>query len=261
MRNTYGYYWYFSFSAGLGFLILVAFFLLQWLQIPAGNFIDWVIGVASFWWLLAIVTIPWNVYFDAKEVASEAAISQDKGIPIDSKKLDYINTVSRWSLLVAIALHLLSALGLYALAALGISSVGYVSSLATLLLTGLRPALRGYQYLAYRLSSIRQEIKYPREDILELRNRFAKLEQQVNSLQNKFNTSNPNSWINQQQKNWEITRKEVITIGAQLDKFEAKNSLEHEEISREARKAISQLTEDSNFLHQVREIIRFIKTA
>ena len=261
MRNTYGYYWYFSFSAGLGFLVLVAFFLLQWLHIPAGNFVDWVIGVATFWWLLAIVTIPWNVYFSAKEVASEAATSQDKGIPVDSKKLDYIKTVSRWSLLVAIALHFLSALGLYELAALGISSVGYVSSFATLLLTGLRPAVRGYQYLAYRLSSIRQEIKYPREDILELRSRFAKLEKQFNSLQSKLNTSNPNSWINQQENNWEITRKEVITIGAQLDKFEARNTLEHEGISREARRAISQLTEDSNFLHQVREIIRFIKTA
>ncbi len=261
MRNTYGYYWYFSFSGGLGFLALVAFFLLQWLQIPAGNFIDWVIGVASFWWLLAIVTIPWNVYFDAKEVASEAATSQDKGIAVDSKKLDYIKSVSRWSLVVAIALHLFSAVGLYELAALGISSVGYVSSFATLLLTGLRPAVRGYQYLAYRLSSIRQQIKYPREDIVELRNRFAKLEQKVNLLDDKLNTNKPNSWINQQQQKLEITRKEVITIGAQLDKFEAKNTLEHQEISREARNAISQLTEDSNFLHQVREIIRFIKTA
>ena len=53
----------------------------------------------------------------------------------------------------------------------------------------------------------------------------------------------------------------MITIGAQLDKFEAKNTLDHQELSREARNAISQLTEDSNFLHQVREIIRFIKTA
>ncbi|MDJ0600819.1 MAG: hypothetical protein QNJ37_18495 [Crocosphaera sp.] len=261
MKNTYGYYWYFSFSAGFGFLILVAFFLLQWLHIPAGNFIDWVIGVASFWWLLAIVTVPWNVYFDAKEVASEVEISQNKGITVDSKQLNYVKTVSRGALLVAIALHLLSALGLYTVAAWGISSVGYVSSFATLLLTALRPAIRGYQYLAYRLSTIRQQIKYPREDILELRNRFNQLEKKVTLLNDKLNTSNPNSWINKQQKNWEVTGQEVIKIAVQLDKLEAKNSLEHEEITREARKAISQLTEDSNFLHQVREIIRFVKTA
>ncbi|MGB5770351.1 MAG: hypothetical protein WBM32_10850 [Crocosphaera sp.] len=261
MKNTYSYYWYFGFSTGFCILVLLAFFLLQWLQIPAGNLVDWIIGVASFWWLLAIVTVPWNVYFDAKEVASEAAISQDKGIPVDSKQLTYVNTVSRGALLIAIALHLFSALGLYELANMGISSVGYISSFATLLLTALRPAVRAYKYLAYRLSSIRQQIKYPREDILELRNRFNRLEKQVNTLDEKLNLNHPNSWINQQQKNWDVTRKEVAIITANLDKFQAKNSLEHEEISREAKKGISQLTEDSNFLHQVREIIRFIKTA
>ncbi|MDJ0844844.1 hypothetical protein [Crocosphaera sp.] len=261
MRNTYGYYWYFSFSFGLGFFVLVAFFLLQWLDIPAGNFIDWAIGVASFWWLLAIVTVPWNIYFEAKEVAAEAAMSQDQGIAVDSQQLTYVKTVSRGALLGAIALHLFSALGLYELAVTGISSVGYISSFATLLLTALRPAVRGYQYVAYRLSTIRQQIKYPRQDILELRNRFSQLEQTVNAIHNKLNTNNPNSWINKQQKNWEITGQEVIKIGVQLDKLEAKNTIEHEEISREARKAISQLTEDSNFLHQVREIIRFVKTA
>lgn len=261
MRNTYSYYWYFGFNFGVSFLVLVTFFLLQWLHIPTGNLIDWVIGVASFWWLLAIVTVPWNVYFDAKEVASEAENSQDKGITVDSKQLNYVKTVSRGALLVAIALHFLSALGLYELAALGISSVGYVSSFATLLLTALRPAIRGYQYLAYRLSSIRQEIKYPREDILELRDRFNQLEKNVNSLNEKLNTSQPNSWINQQEKNWNLTQQEVIKIAVQLDRLEAKNALEHEEIAKEARKAISQLTEDSNFLHQVREIIRFVKTA
>ncbi|MDJ0660359.1 MAG: hypothetical protein QNJ42_12860 [Crocosphaera sp.] len=261
MKNTYGYYWYFGFNVGLVFLGLVAFFLLQWLQIPAGNFIDWVIGIASFWWLLAIVTVPWNVYFDAKEVAAEAAISQDKGIVVDNQQLNYVKTVSRGALLMAIALHLFSALGLYELAATGISSVGYVSSFATLLLTVLRPAIRGYQYLAYRLSTIRQQLKYPREDIIELRNRFNQLEQKVNSIDEKLNTSHPNSWINKQQRNWELTGQEVIKIGVQLDKLEAKNTIEHEEITREARNAISQLTEDSNFLHQVREIIRFVKTA
>jgi hypothetical protein len=261
MNNTYNYYWYFGFSTGFTFLLLVAFFLLQWLQIPAGNLVDWIIGVTSFWWLLVIVTVPWNVYFDAKEVAAEAEISQDKGIPVDHKQLTYVNKVSRGALLIAIALHLFSALGLYELAAMGISSVGYISSFATLLLTALRPAIRGYQYLAYRLSSIRQQIKYPREDILELRNRFNHLEQVVNSLNSQLNLSDPNSWINQQQRNWEVTRKEVTMIAAKMEKFEAKNTLEHEEISREAKKAISQLTEDSNFLHQVKEIIRFVKTA
>jgi hypothetical protein len=54
--------------AGIVVVVLTAFGLLQWLHIPAGNFLDWVIGGASFWWLLVIVTVPWNVHFQAKEV-------------------------------------------------------------------------------------------------------------------------------------------------------------------------------------------------
>ncbi|MEA5533554.1 hypothetical protein [Crocosphaera sp. XPORK-15E] len=261
MANSYRYYGYFSFSAGFGFLILVAFFVLQWLQIPAGNLIDWVIGVGSFWWLMVIITIPWNVYFDAKEVISEAATSQDKSIPVDNKQLNYVKTVSRGALLTAIALHLFSALGLYELAVLGISPVGYISSIATLLLTALRPAIRAYQYLAYRLSAIREQIKYPREDILELRNQVNQLVNSIKQIEDKLDLSKEESWLNQQQNKWKATSQEVALITVKLDKFEAKNKIEHEAIAQEAKNGISQLTEDSNFLRQVREIIRFIKTA
>lgn len=260
MTKSY-YYSYFSFSAGLGLLSLVTFFILQWLQIPVGNLVDWLIGIASFWWLMAIVTVPWNIYFDAKEVLSEAATSQEKNITVNPQQINYVTLVSRGALLTAITLHLLSALGLYELAALGISPVGYISSFAALLLTLLRPAVRAYQYLAYRLSSIRQQIQYPRQDILELRNRFNQLETTVNSIEQKLDVTQKNSWINQQQNNWETTRQAVALLDAKLAKLDAKNTLEHQEISQSVSSEISQLTEDSHFLHQVRDIIRFIKTA
>jgi hypothetical protein len=53
----------FFISSSIGFvvLLLLAFGILQWFNIKTGNFLDWVIGGASFWWLLVIVTVPWNV--------------------------------------------------------------------------------------------------------------------------------------------------------------------------------------------------------
>ncbi|HBY79350.1 MAG TPA: hypothetical protein DEG47_20630, partial [Cyanobacteria bacterium UBA11148] len=170
-------------SAILGILTLLTFGLLQWLHISAGHFLDWVIGVASFWWLLVVVTVPWNVHFEAKQVLADAAQSTDKGIVIDERQVNYANVVAKRSLLVAIILHLLSAVGLYTLAATGISAVGYVSSGAALLLTILRPSVRLYEYLAVRLAMIRQEFQYPREDIMELRERFSILESSVKRIQ------------------------------------------------------------------------------
>ncbi len=247
--------------AGIVVVVLAAFGLLQWLHIPAGNFLDWVIGGASFWWLLVIVTVPWNVHFQAKEVLAEAAQSTEKGIPVDEKQVKYVTLLAKRSLWVAIALHLFSAVGLYTLAVTGISTVGYISSGAALLLTILRPAIRAYEYLYARLAMIRQEWKYPREDIFELRDRFSVLEQKIQSLEDQLNPEQPYSLSATQQRFAEETRRDLARIAANLEELRATNQTEHERLGREARNAIAQLSTDGQFLDHVREIIRFFKTA
>ena len=250
-----------GFNFGLVFLVLVVYGALQLLNVPAGSFIDWAIAVAVFEWLLVIVTVPWNIYFEAKQVVADAAGSEEKGIAVDAKQVEYAKVVADRSLLVAIALHILSAVGLYTLAVTGISAVGYVSSGAALLLTVLRPAVRTYEYLAARLAMIRQEFKYPREDIVELRDRFNTLEETVKRLEEQMNPEEPSSWIATQQRYWEENRQELARLAASLQELRATNNLEHERLSREARSAIAQLSTDGQFLDHVREIIRFFKTA
>jgi hypothetical protein len=246
---------------GIVVLVLTAFGLLQWLHIPAGSFLDWVIGGASFWWLLVIVTVPWNVHFQAKEVLAEAAQSIEKRIPVDEKQLKYVKVLAKRSLWVALALHLFSAIGLYTLAATGISTVGYISSGAALLLTVLRPAIRAYEYLYARLTMIRQEWQYPREDIMELRDRFSVLEQKVQHLEEQLDAEKSYSIPATQQRFSEETRRDLARIAANLEELRATNQTEHERLSREARNAIAQLSTDGQFLDHVREIIRFFKTA
>ncbi|MBD2384130.1 hypothetical protein [Cylindrospermum sp. FACHB-282] len=246
---------------GIVVTVLLAFGILQWFHIPTGNFLDWVIGGASFWWLLVIVTVPWNVHFQAKEVLAEAAQSEEKGIPVDEKQVRYVKVLAKRSLWVAIALHLFSAVGLYTLAASGISAVGYITSGAALLLTILRPAIRAYEYLYARLAMIRQEFTYPREDIIELRSRFNQLEQKIQSLENQLDLEQPYSLPVTQQRFSEETRRELARIVSNLEELRATNQTEHERLSREARNAIAQLSTDGQFLDHVREIIRFFKTA
>jgi hypothetical protein len=252
---------YVSFSLGSGLLALIAFFILRWLQIPAGNLVDWLIGIASFWWLLAIVTIPWNIYFEAEAVKAEAAASREQNIPVDSQQLKYVYKIARWSLAAAIALHLLSALGLYYLASSGISAVGYVSAFATLLLTLLRPAVRFYQYLATRLAMIREVIHYPREDVLELRGRVYQLESTVQRLEIRLDPEQEDSLVSIQKTEWERLRREMAQLRANFEQFQASNDTAHQRLAREAEAAIAHLTEDSQVLNHVREIIRFWKQA
>ncbi len=177
--------------------------------------------------------------------------------------------LAKRSLWVALALHLFSAIGLYTLAVTGISTVGYISSGAALLLTVLRPAIRAYEYLYARLTMIRQEWQYPREDIVELRNRFSVLEQKVERLEEQLDAEQPYSIPATQQRFSEETRRDLARITANLEELRATNQTEHERLSREARNAIAQLSTDGQFLDHVRgqfldhvrEIIRFFKTA
>ena len=252
---------YVGFSISLGILAVIVGGIVQWFHISAGNLIDWLIGIASFWWLLIIITIPWNIYFDARETLTEAKVSQKKGLEVELNQLNYVQKVARWSILGAIALHVISALALYLLAITGISNVGYVSSSLTLLLTILRPAIRGYQYLTARLLTIKKEVKYPRQDAIELRSRVKTLETAIKKIENLLDTKNPNSLISKQQQISQENRNSLARQKALLEEYQAKNTVEHEQLSREAKNAISQLNEDSQFLGHVREIIRFVKTA
>ena len=162
---------------------------------------------------------------------------------------------------MAIALHLGSAIALYALSATGISAVGYLSSGAALLLTVLRPAIRGYQYLAVRLTTIRSQFLYPREDIVELRNRFAELESTVKNLTAQLDSDDPHSWASVQERDQEYIRIELTQVAASVEDLRSTNQAEHTKLARDAESAIAQLTDDGQFLNHVREIIRFYKEA
>ncbi|NET33620.1 MAG: hypothetical protein F6K19_16615 [Cyanothece sp. SIO1E1] len=248
-------------SIALVLLTLLTFGALQWLQIPAGNFLDWLIGLASFGWLIVIVTVPWNVHFQAREVLAEADASAAKGIAIEERQVKYVQMLSRRSLWLVLALHLLSAIGLYSLAATGISAVGYVSSGAALLLSALRPTVRAYQYLATRLAMIRKTFKYPHEDVLELRGRLAKLEQSIRQVEGQLNPKDPRSWTATQHRQLEALQQDLSRLKVSYQDSQTTNQSEHQRLARDAEQAIAQLTEDSQFLNHVREIIRFFKAA
>lgn len=255
------YYSYAGFGAVTGIFLLLVFAILQWLHIPSGSFIDWVIAIAIFEWLLLIVTVPWNIHFEAKEVLAQAAESTKKNIAVDREQVQYVTVLASRSLWAAVALHLFSAIALYALATTGISPIGYLSSAAALLLTLLRPAIKGYQYLAQRLTAIRSEFFHPREDIVELRSRFADLESTVRNLADKLNSDDRTSWAALQERERETIRRELTNLAASLEHLRSTNQAEHATLARNAESAIAQFSADGQFLNHVREIIRFFKEA
>lgn len=250
-----------GYTFGLVMVTVIVFAALRWLNIPSGHFIDWIIGALTFWWLVIIVTVPWNIYFEAKAVESEASHSQSIGISVDRDQMKYVSTVASRALQIAVALHVVSAAGLFALSACGVTPIGYVGCAAALLLTGLRPAVRGYEYLWERLVAIKHRVHYPREDVVELRDRTAALESRVSALEHQLDTTIPDSFAAKGVRSLEEVRQRMGSISAAHNKLEADNQKEHERLSREGQSAIAKLSADSQFLDHVREIVRLIKSA
>ena len=248
-------------SVALTLLVLLMFVTLSWMNVPTGRFLDWVVGLLCFWWLLVIATVPWNMYFQAKEVLADAAMSKAKAIPVKAEDVAYVAHLAKRSFMIAVILHVVSALALYLLAAFGVSRVGYVASGMALLLTGLRPAIRAYEYVYRRLIAIRQEIKYPREDVLELRRRVITLEETVKALKYQMTPEKPDSWVTTQHQHLQATQDELTRVRLALEAVRLKNQTDHEHLAREAERAIAQMTRDGEFLDHVREIIQFIKSA
>lgn len=248
-------------GGALTLLVLCAGAVLRWLAIPVGDMLDWMFGIASFWWLLVVLTVPWNMHFQAREVLDDAATSQQQNIPVDQQQIAFVRRWMQLSLLLAIALHLLSAVALYGLAVAGISPIGYVAAGAALLLVALRPAVRAYDYLAMRLETIQRGLRYPREDVVKLRGDLATALERIAALEAQTNPEQPGSWAAHQQEALQRAEHEIDQLHARLKELERSNAADHARLAREAQQAIAQLSEDGRFLQHVREIIRFVKEA
>ncbi len=242
-------------------VLLLTFGVLTYLKVPVGQFNDWVAGLLAFFWLVTIVTVPWNIHFKAKAVLADAVSTRERGLTVEPRQVAYVSRLSRASLWAAIALHVGSAVVLFVLAVTGVTRVGYIASVLALLLTALRPAASAYEYLAERLRTIGETWKYPREDVLELRGRVDTIEADIKQIKTEFDPEPPESLLSVQRANATQTRQDLANVTADLDTLRAKNDNDHERLSQETRSAISQLSTDGQFLEHVREILRFFKTA
>lgn len=242
-------------------LLLGAFSLMHYLDVPVGRFSDWLFALISIFWLLTIVTVPWNIHFKARQVLADAGPSRERGLPVNEEKIAYVRKLAKGAFWIAIALHVGSAVVLLVLAMTGVSRFGYVASILALLLTALRPAADLYDYLAERLRAIGEEIKYPREDVVELRSRVSSLESNVDEARRHLDLDSPESLASIQRTQIEDARDRLARLTAEVEQMEATNDVQHQQLRDETRSAVSQISTDGQFLDHVREIIRFFKTA
>ena len=248
-----------QFISTVFFLFLIGYGVIHFFEIEISNLVDWIVGISTFVWLTAIVVIPWNAHFRAKEVLYDAEISQRKNIIVIDESLEYVEKVAQRSLYVAIGLHLFSAIVLLIIAAMGISPVGYYGAGAALLLTLFRPTVQFYEYLKTRLSEIKKEFRMPREDVRELLASVQIMQKEIKDLENILDKkADSGSWrVKLEQTNQDIFNK-IDEVNNHLTAFQKETTEEIELVKTDAKQQFDKLVADSQILESVRVLAQFV---
>ena len=146
------------------------------------NTLDWVMGTLCLVWLVIVLKVPWDLYFQAQSVHFEIRRSHERGVPVVAGREPYIIQLRRKLGWLAVGSHLASALLIAVITRYTGGQVGYLFALFYLVSTAFRPAAAGYAYLSQKLRSIATEVRYPREDIVEVRDRLKVDEEKTESL-------------------------------------------------------------------------------
>jgi len=252
-------------------LILTLYGVYSLVGISVGTFMDWLIGILAVMWLFAIVTVPWNAHFRAREILDEAEISKRKDILVIESSLEFARRIVKRSLFIAILLHVVSAIGLYALAVFSITPVGYVGAILAVLLAFLRPAMRSYEYIQTRLASIREEFRYPRQDINELLGDIRTIKETLKKLDDMLaNKDDKPSWrkdIDLFVEETNLHFEEIETTAQETTKktelliANTKQGLqkEIETVGNEHKAAFQRIAVDSQILDSVRVLAHFVR--
>lgn len=136
-------------------------------------------GVA---WLYALIRIPWDLYFAARNGRQDGEVSQKLGIELDGSVVRSLGAYERQLLMLALASHGLSAvlMGIFGRLAPEQFHPGFVWLFV--LSAGVRPAGEMYAHFARRIQELTQRTRYPREDVHQLRERVRSLEDRMEVL-------------------------------------------------------------------------------
>ncbi|GAB4583544.1 hypothetical protein [Nocardia sp. IFM 10818] len=170
MKKYWGLFW--AFAA----LIIVVAALAMWAEVDTETVIGAGLGFIAFFWLVVVITVPWNVYFAARQAGHRAEAARRRQISVHPEHTTEITALSKRTLIIAIAAHVLSAIVAAVVAVLSGYTVGYYVAGFFLGSMVLRPAAAYFAYLRARIATVSHEVAYPPEDVRELRRRLDELE-------------------------------------------------------------------------------------
>jgi hypothetical protein len=167
--------------------------LIAWLghiaHVPLSTVLSIGAGAAALAWLIVLVAVPWNLYFAARRVVAEMAVSRARGIDVQPAQEAEARQIAPRMLWFALGGHVISAAVAGIVTAFSGAALGYYVTGAYLLSASVRPAAAYFAHLRERISTLSRESLYPREDVVSLREKAAGLKIAVKTLEKELSES------------------------------------------------------------------------
>ena len=171
----------------------LAALLIAWLGHLAGVSLSTVLSIATvaaaLAWLIVLVAVPWNLYFSARRVVMEMAVSRGRGISIPPEQDAEAHAIARRMLWFALGGHVATAAVAGAVTYISGAAIGYYITAAYLFSATIRPAAAYFAHLRQRISTLSRESLHPREDVVSLRERVAALVKTAKRLEEELTES------------------------------------------------------------------------
>lgn len=206
------------------------------------HLLDWVMGFFCLFWLMVLLKVPWDLYFQAHAVGFELQRARERGIKTPEGRVEYIQMLRPRLLALALGAHVFSSALIAGITYATHGQVGYYFAVFYLVSTVFRPVAAGYTYLAGKLLSIGTEAHYPREDVMEMRDRLQAQEEETKRLKE----------LTEQQG--EALQEE--TIRRESETRELRQGMQG--IGREFEGAIGRLTDNQEVIKGIQAFVRLI---
>jgi hypothetical protein len=162
-------------AVGAVVLVLVA-------DVPLSVLLSLAAGALCLAWLIVLLILPWNVYFEARRLIREIGNSRKRGLDVPEGREEEARRIATRARAAAVGGHVVSAALIAVITYFSGAVVGYYFVGFYLLSTFFRPVHAWFAPMRARVRTMLKETHYPRDDVLELMQRVTFLETQAEIL-------------------------------------------------------------------------------
>ncbi|GAA2446491.1 hypothetical protein GCM10010191_74430 [Actinomadura vinacea] len=203
-------------------------------------------GALCLAWLVVLLTVPWNVYFQARRVIGEIRTSRERGLEAPQGREEEARRIAVRVRAAAVGAHVLSAALAAVITYFSGAVVGYYFVGFYLVSTFFRPVHAWFVHLRERLGTMLRETRHPRDDVLAVKERLTLLEFRAEQLR----------------QTTEQLHEADLAQGRRLDDFDLAVSQLHRRLDALGRRfedTVAQLTDDQEVISGIRAFLRLLR--